>query len=318
MGAPLSNLIIDSQNRHVHKLRVSLLDACDMNCFYCIPEHNKFRPANQRLTANQIFDICSNLNKLGIDEIRLTGGEPLIHPDLLLIVEKLSTLDLKKLAITTNALKLKEILPQLKKTNCQHINISLDSLMPKQFEQITKSKQLNTVLESIFLAQSLGFNIKINMVLLKGINTQEIEDYVHFSEKYKLNIRFLELMKIGTARQYYEKHFFSADQAIEIIKTNNDLIPIDSPKDSTAFYFKTKSDGHIGFIASETKSFCSNCSRLRMDMNGKLRACLMKNDGINLKNIPFNEYPNLLNQIIKMKPMERISELDQQMNQVGG
>ena len=212
--------LIDPHGRHIHKLRLALLDACNFRCIYCMPQNPKFLPSKDLLKREEIKYLVNYLVNLGIDEVRLTGGEPTLRSDFCSIVEDLSKLNLKKLGFTSNGIFLKRILPMLSKTNCKHINLSLDSLEEDTFLKMTGSKNLQTVLDSLFKAKELGFNLKINAVLMKGINDHGIEKFVEFSGKYHIEVRFLELMKIGPARDKFNLHFISADEIISRLKKN--------------------------------------------------------------------------------------------------
>jgi cyclic pyranopterin phosphate synthase len=311
--------VIDSYQRHIHKLRVQLTDACNFRCFYCMPENIKFKPHKDLLTPKEIFNICSILNEdFGVDELRITGGEPTIRPEFEEIVTLLSQINAKKLGLTTNAFILNEKLPFLKNTNCKNINISLDSLKKDNFNKITKGNYFNRVFKSILDAKEMGFNVKINTVLLRGINDNEILDFVKFSSKYDIEVRFLELMKIGMGYENNNDLFISASEIIKKIKEEEKLKPIKVSNDSTSFNYITSSGGKVGFIASESMPFCSSCSRLRLSATGKLRACLMSESGIDLKNKSRDEYREILYSVIAMKPFQRIDHIEQVMNQIGG
>lgn len=310
--------LYDKEGRWIHKLRVSLLDACNMRCLYCMPEDAVFNSKNNWPKKNEIVDICSNLVSLGMDEIRLTGGEPLLRPDVMEIINELSKLPLNKLAMTTNAILLKKYLPQLKKTKCKSLNISLDSLDRINFHKITKADKLESILESIFMAQEFGFHVKINMVLLRGLNDHEVEDFIEFSAKNNIEVRFLELIKIGVAVDYFSQYFIPADEVIDRIKAKWEMKTQEVPFDSTSFKYNLSNGAEIGFVASESKPFCSGCSRLRLGPDGHLRPCLMINDGPSLRGLEPKEYPEFLERVMALKPTGRIEELNQPMHQIGG
>lgn len=311
--------LIDSYQRHIHKLRVQLTDACNFRCFYCMPMDIKFKPHHELLTPKEIFDICSVLNEdFGIDEMRITGGEPTIRPEFEEIVTLLSKINVNKLGMTTNGFILEEKLPFLKTTNCKNINVSLDSLKKEDFNKITRSKYFDKVFNSILKAKEAGFNIKVNTVLLRGSTDKEITDFINFSAKYDIEVRFLELMKIGLAYENNNSLFISAKEVIDKIKETEKLKPVRVSQDSTSFNYITSSGAKIGFIASESMPFCGSCSRLRLTATGKLRACLMSEQGLDLKNKSRDEYHEILTSVIAMKPFQRIHHIDQVMNQIGG
>lgn len=310
--------LIDKHGRKLKKLRVSLLDTCNMRCFYCMPEKPQFLSSDKLLSTKQIFDICSNLMSFGIDEVRLTGGEPLLRPDFLTIVEKLSTLPLSKLALTTNGIKLQTLLPSLINTNLKYINVSVDSLNRQNFTQITKYDGLNQILEAISLAKGLGFHIKINTVLLRGVNDHEVEDFIKFSKKFNVTVRFLEAMKIGEMLKDYDRLYIPVGEVLKQIQLNHTLVKADDACDSTSFNYNLENGAKIGFIASESKSFCGQCSRLRLSATGTIYPCLFIDEGLNLKNVPLADYHAILEHLIDKKPFERVSLIEKPMHAIGG
>lgn len=310
--------IEDKYLRHIHKLRVQLTDACNFRCFYCMPENIKFKKRNELLSADEIINISSELVNLGIDEIRVTGGEPTIRAEFEEIMLGLSALPLNKLCLTTNGFNLTEKLDFLKTTNCHYINISLDSLNEEKFKNITKTKYFNQVIEGILKSQELGFNTKINVVVSRGVNDNELLDFINFSAENDIEVRFLELMKIGPAYQMNPDLFISANEMISQIKEHYELKKIKVSKDSTSFNYSTSSGARIGFIASESQPFCNTCSRLRLSATGKLRACLMSENGIDLRHLNKSDYSQVIKDVIDMKPIGRIDHIEQSMNQIGG
>lgn len=314
-------VVTDSLGRKIRKLRLSLLDACQFRCFYCMPKQVKFMPPKQYLTPEQIESLCKQLVQFGIDQIRLTGGEPTLRKEFHDIVLKLSRLQLNKLALTTNGYYLEEHLDFLKKTECRSINISLDSLKEDKFNQLVNFKAFHKVMKALLKTKEMGFRLKLNTVLLKGFNDDEIFDFINFSSKYHIEVRFLELMKIGQVLKFSQNHFISASEVIQRINQHEKLIPEKVEWDSTSFNFRTPQGAQIGFIASESEPFCHSCSRLRLSADGYLRACLMSERGIPLK--PLLNEKTLLSyddfiKVIQMKPLTRIEKIHQDMHQIGG
>jgi cyclic pyranopterin phosphate synthase len=319
-SASLANRLrlIDPHGRHIHKLRVQLTDACNYRCFYCMPENVRFSAAKDLLTAKEISDIVSGLVHHGIDEVRLTGGEPTLRRDFEDIVRGLSDLPLEKLGLTSNGYTLEAKLPFLQTTNCRYLNVSLDSLNPGRFFEITKRDSFDSVLSAIQKAAAMGFQVKVNTVLFRGINDDEIMDFVRFSASHQVEVRFLEYMKIGPSQNQFEQYFISKQEITERIGKHDPLELLSSPVDSTAVRYRTASGARLGFIASESESFCASCSRLRLTAKGKLRSCLMSEDGLDLRHQPVTEYPSILQKVMAMKPFERIESIDEPMHQIGG
>ncbi len=310
--------LVDNYGRVMHKLRVQLTDACNFRCFYCMPPDARFLSSSGCLRVPELIGICSALVDLGIDEIKLSGGEPTIRKDFDDIVHSLSDLPLKKLGVTTNGFCLEEKLSVLKDTRCQHINVSLDSLREEGFQAITQANHFRNVYRGILSAQAMGFHLKVNIVLMRGVNDQEVFDFLEFSRKHNIEVRFLELMKIGCARLNHERHFIPAKEIIEKIEERHPLTPLSVNMDSTAFNFVTDHGARVGFIASESQPFCGFCSRLRLTASGILRSCLMSEKGISLRGKDRSQYPEILKSVIALKPMDRLEKIDQPMYQIGG
>ena len=312
------NNLTDSYGRKLRKLRVSLIDACNFRCTYCMPEDAHFAHQSDHLKASEFVEIVSELQKRGVEEVRVTGGEPTVRFDFIDIMKGLSTIPLKKLALTTNAFYLEKFLPELIKTNCTSINVSIDSLNPERFYSLTKSNSLEKVLKATLMAQEMGLNVKINCVVMKDQNTQDLQDFVNFSAREKIEVRFLEVMKFGVMTEHFEKYFFSANEMMSLLKKDLTWKRVDSSLDSTSFNFKLDNGAQIGFIASESMPFCQNCSRLRLDSKGILRGCLMKEEGFSMRNVPVTKYDEVLFNVIQSKPMDRIVSIDRPMYLMGG
>lgn len=311
-------MLVDSHLRKIRKLRVSLTDMCNFRCFYCMPKNVKFTPKSQLLSAEEIGQICGALVEHGLTQIRVTGGEPTLRADFDEIMTRLSQLPIEKIAVTSNGFYLEGHLQHLYSIGCRHLNISLDSLSKEKFNQITNSKGFERVYNAILAAKEMGFHVKVNVLLLKGVNDEELIDFVEFSSKTDIEVRFLEMIKIGLGCKYHDLHFISAGEALNRIQRHEHLTAVEDDFDSTSFSFMTASGAKIGFIASETKPFCASCSRLRLTATGALRACLMSDKGVNLRGISVEEYPSLLRKVIEMKPMDRVENCSQNIYQIGG
>jgi len=310
--------LVDPHGRLIHKVRFSLLDACNFRCRYCMPSDPKFLASHKLLTREEIFRLAKILNDHGIDELRLTGGEPTLRSDFMDIAKDLSTLPYKKFGLTTNGLTLLPLLDELQKTKIKNINFSLDSLDKDVFFEMTKNNGLEKVKKSVLKAKELGFNVKINVVMMRQSNIHELFDFAEFSAKYDIEVRFLELMRIGVVRKNFDEEFVSADEAISKLKEKYSLENLSRKVDDTSFNFKLNNGANIGFIASESKPFCGGCSRLRISADGIIRPCLMMNEGTSLKGKNQEEVLSILHEIMKLKPIERIFEVKQSMNEIGG
>jgi cyclic pyranopterin phosphate synthase len=311
-------LLIDGYGRHMRKLRVSLLAACNFRCFYCMPAAMRFAANPKQLSPTELHTICQALVSGGISQIRITGGEPTLRKDFREVISALASLPLEKLGMTSNGFLLEPHLPLLKALGCDYLNISLDSLQAENFNRMTRSMGFEKVMGSILKAHEMGFQLKLNTVIMRGENDHELLDFVRFSEAKGIEVRFLELMKIGMARQFQPEAFISAEEQISRIQNTFSLSPLQVEKDATAFSFKTQGGGKIGFIASESRPFCGDCSRLRLSHDGKLRACLMLNQGKSLRNLSETELLKVTRQVMALKPFQRRESVAQNMYRIGG
>ncbi len=310
--------LVDSIGRTMRKLRVSLTDACNYRCFYCMPQTPAFTPRKDLLRPAEYKSICSTLVDLGIEELRVTGGEPTVRPEFREIIMALSGIGAKRLSLTSNGQLLSSHLDFLWDHGWNHLNISLDSLDPGKFERITGGGDFRAVMECIESAVAMGFTLKINAVVFKGVNDDELTGFAHWSAKTGLETRFLEFMKIGPEYGTHWRRFMCADDMIAKLCETMDLYSVPVPEDSTAIVYTSDQGAKLGFIASESKPFCGNCSRLRLSATGKLRACLMSPQGLSIRYASPGAYPALLEQVMEMKPLGRLDHVEQPMHAVGG
>ncbi|MFP5385690.1 MAG: GTP 3',8-cyclase MoaA [Bacteriovoracia bacterium] len=308
-------MLIDHFGRRIRKLRLSLTDKCNLRCHYCMPVDQVFMDESHYLLTDEIVNIVKELQELGLEEVRLTGGEPLMRKSFPEIVEKLSALGLKKIGLTTNGIYLDKYLDLLKRHKIFHLNISLDSLDEDNFRKITFGNQLRRILANIRMAVSQGFVIKINTVMMRGVNDHEVLDFVKFSEEEKVEVRFLELMRIGHARPEQQDQFISARELSRKIRLRHHLKTVVMPLDSTSYNFVTERGAQVGFIASESEPFCGQCSRWRLSADGILRACLLKDEGLSLRT---ENRIEVYQKLLGMKPVFRPVEVSHSMNTIGG
>jgi cyclic pyranopterin phosphate synthase len=308
----------DPHGRYIRKLRVQLTDACNFRCFYCMPEGTRFQPTHRLLSPTEIGEIASDLHSLGVEEIRVTGGEPTVRPEFDAIMERLARTPWRKFGITSNGFLLAGKLARLRDLGCRHVNISLDSLDEARFNSITGSTHFRTVHAAILRAKEMGFSVKINTIVFRGLNDHELPAFLDFSAEYGVEVRFLELMKVGPAMGAHGERFIAAEEMMERLTAVEPLIPVESPDDSTSFGFRTDRGARIGFIASESKPFCGTCSRLRLSATGRLRSCLFSDSGVELRGRDRLDYPEILREVMAMKPTGRLHDIAQPMNQIGG
>ena len=275
-------------------------------------------PSEKLLTPEEIETICRYLVGFGIEELRITGGEPTVRREFRDITARLARLPVKKLGLTTNGFLLQAHLSFIKDVGCHHINVKIDSRNEDRYNNITRSHGYKKVMRAIYAALELGLNVKINTVLMRGRNDDELEEFIKFSAATGVEVRFLEMMKIGQACASQTDRFIAAAEMIERLRAFTDLQPVAVPRDSTSFNFATSDGARIGFIASESQPFCGNCSRWRLSSDGMLRACLMSEAGVSVRGLSAAEIAARIPAVLKLKPNYRIEAVGQDMNQIGG
>ncbi|WP_457681757.1 GTP 3',8-cyclase MoaA [Thermovibrio sp.] len=277
--------------KEINYLRISITDRCNFRCRYCMPEGVKeFIPHREILTYEEITTIVKAFSLFGVNSVRLTGGEPLVRKGIESFIRELSEIKgIKDLSLTTNGYLLKERAASLKEAGLSRVNVSIDTLNPDKFSFITGAPKnsLYRVLEGLEEALSCGLSpVKVNTVLIKGFNDSEVEDFVNFSHQFKVEVRFIELMPVGGKFFSYD-NFIPVSKVKEIIeKKFGPLVPFKTYKKGPAKSFKVEgTDAVIGFIPSVSEHFCSECNRVRLTSDGKLRLCLMSDREVDLKSL---------------------------------
>ncbi|XP_033368459.1 molybdenum cofactor biosynthesis protein 1 isoform X2 [Parus major] len=286
-AAPFSAFLVDSFGRQHNYLRISLTEKCNLRCQYCMPEEGvQLTPKSELLTAQEIITLARLFVKEGVEKIRLTGGEPLIRPDVVDIVGKLYKLEgLKTIAVTTNGINLTRLLPQLKEAGLNAINISLDTLVPAKFEFIVRRKGFHKVIEGIHKATELGYHpVKVNCVVMRGFNEDEVLDFVDFTKDLPLDVRFIEYMPFDGNKWNFKK-MVSYKEMLDTIKQRwPELEKLPCETSSTAKSYKVPHfQGQISFITSMSEHFCGSCNRLRITADGNLKVCLFGNSEVSLR-----------------------------------
>ena len=296
----------DPHGRLMRKLRIQLTDACNFRCFYCMPEGTRFHSSVDLLAPEEIAGIGRILNDMGIEEVRVTGGEPTVRPEFDRIMTLLGEIPWGKFGLTSNGFLLQPKLPLLKELGCRHLNISMDSLDPERFRAITGSPRFRDVHATILAAREMGFDVKVNTIVFRGLNDGELPAFARFSAEHGIEVRFLELMKVGPANARHGELFVPAEEMLTRLRESEELVPVPVPHDATAFAFQTANGGRLGFIASESKPFCGACSRLRLSATGRLRACLFSEAGLELRGKDAFDYPEILQRVMALKPEGRL------------
>ncbi|XP_019940737.2 molybdenum cofactor biosynthesis protein 1 isoform X1 [Paralichthys olivaceus] len=286
---PFSAFLTDNFGRRHSYLRISLTEKCNLRCQYCMPEEGvKLTPRSQLLSTSEVLTLARLFVQEGVDKIRLTGGEPLIRPDVLEIIAELKKLEgLKTVAVTTNGMNLARLLPKLKDAGLDLINISLDSLVPAKFEFIVRRKGFHKVMEGIDKAIEMGYNpVKVNCVVMRGVNEDELLDFVALTEKKPLEVRFIEYMPFDGNKWNFKK-MVSYQEMLDRIKQQwPKLEMLQTGHTDTAKTFKVEGfKGQVGFITSMSEHFCGSCNRLRITADGNLKVCLFGNSEVSLRDV---------------------------------
>lgn len=275
-------MIIDRFNRVHNYLRISLTDNCNLRCFYCMPEEDyEFTPAGRLMQADEIEALAKIFVGLGVNKIRLTGGEPLVRKDAADIIMALSKLPVK-LTITTNGTRLHEYADVLERAGVRSLNISLDTLQPEKFQLITRRDQFQKVYENIELLISKNIHIKINVVVMKGLNDGEINDFIEYTRNTPVEVRFIEFMPF-TGNRWSSNKVFTLQQVLDVIETKYAVIRLQNGKHDTAKKFAVP--GHTGtfaIISTMSANFCGHCNRMRLTADGKMKNCLFSKEETDL------------------------------------
>lgn len=287
--------LIDRFGRTVDYLRISITDRCDFRCVYCMAEEMTFLPRAQILSLEEIEFIAQAFVELGVKKIRITGGEPLVRKGALELLNTIGHLEgLRELVITTNGSQLESMANSLKAAGVKRINISLDTLDAVKFKAITRTGDLEQVLKGIQAVKAVGFErIKLNAVILKNRNHQEVNDLVQFAIDNALDISFIEEMPLGIVDQHDRAEaYYSSDQILQDISEKYTLISTPEKTGGPSDYYKipyTKT--RVGFISPHSHNFCSQCNRVRLTVEGRLLLCLGNEHSVDLKAV-LREHPN--------------------------
>lgn len=279
-GAPKGSALVDPFERNITYLRISITDRCNLRCIYCSPKDVGDRLAvNDLLTYKEIFRIAAIATDMGIRKIRLTGGEPLVRKDAVPFIARLATLkNLRDIRLTTNGVYLEKYAEQLYHSGVSCVNVSLDSLRPERFRQITGADFFARVWAGIQAALRLGFSsVKINMVVIRGVNDDEVESFARLTFDYPVQVRFIEFMPFGSDSVWDASRFLPLAEVRKRLESIAPCLPVSGAQhDGPARIHRFEgARGTLGFISPISEHFCSRCNRLRLTSSGKLRSCLL-------------------------------------------
>ncbi len=281
--------LLDGFGRKIDYLRVSITDRCNFRCVYCMPDQGvSYHPHPERLTVDELARLVQLLTAMGIEKVRLTGGEPTMHKDLIEIVRQIALLKPRSFGMTTNGFRLPHLANELKAAGLHRLNISLDSLKRERFAQMARFDGFEQTWKAVWHCLELGFQpVKINVVVLRGINDDEMLDFVELTKSNPFHVRFIEYMpsSSGEGNVFDESRIIRAAELREIVGRQYTLEPIQfGEKTGPAKMFRVAGyAGEIGFIDPYADHFCSSCNRIRLTSVGRLRWCLFSDDGIDLR-----------------------------------
>lgn len=316
----------DSFGREINYLRISVTDLCNLRCQYCMPAEGICKVEHEDiLSLEDFYTIAKVFAELGIIKIRITGGEPLVKKGIIDFIRKIKKLkQIKEVSITTNGILLGDYAEKLKDAGLDRVNISLDTLDNKKYNQITRNGDLNKVFYSIAEAKRVGLTpIKINAVLIDGFNIDEIPKLVELTKEDPIDVRFIELMPIGEVLKMENSKTISGDIVLKKVKGLKE-VERDDPSSPALYYKLEGAKGKVGIIRPITCKFCSDCNRVRITSKGFLKLCLHSNNDIDLK--PYikdeNKLKDFLKKAILKKPEEHYLEegqyVDTSMSKIGG
>lgn len=289
VGRSVWGPLVDSFGRVHRDLRLSVTDRCNFRCTYCLPaEGATFRPRADLLTVDELVRVASVARRLGITSVRITGGEPLVRPGLVSLVEQLDRLGFEDISLTTNAVRLGPMAGELAMAGLRRVNVSCDSLRPDRFAAIRRRGSLGPVLAGMDAAEAAGLApLKVNVVVMAGVNDDEVVDFADFARRTGRQVRFIEFMPLDEERQWDRAQVVPARQVLQAIDARWPLRAVEGSAQSAApavdYRFADGAPGGIGVVASVTEPFCGRCDRIRVTADGALRNCLFSDDERSLR-----------------------------------
>ncbi|MBI2258584.1 MAG: GTP 3',8-cyclase MoaA [Flavobacteriia bacterium] len=311
-----NSVLLDGFGRKHDYLRISLTERCNLRCFYCMPEEGiALRDKTHFMSTEELLYIAKTFVQFGVKKIRLTGGEPLLKKDFLSIIEGLATMPIE-IAITSNGVLIDQYIEDFKRLGIKKLNISLDSLNEEKFNRISRRTYFQKIMENIRLLIKENFDLKVNVVLIKGINDDEIIDFIQWTQNEKVKIRFIEFMPFDGNKWDFSKQISFKeiiDKTSQFFGKEN-VVPLEIIANETSKNFKiVGSKGDFGIISSITNPFCDTCNRIRLTADGKLKNCLFSGEETDLlsslrKGMDIN---SLIIQNIQNKKKQRANVFDE-------
>jgi cyclic pyranopterin phosphate synthase len=279
----------DQHGRSIEYLRISVTDRCNFRCVYCMPEQGlEWLPKKDILSYEEITAVVRELAPLGLRRLRITGGEPTIRPDLVRLVAMLRGVDgIEDIALSTNGVKLPAMARELKAAGLDRVNVSADSLQPERIAQIARRRLGFEPVTALQAALDAGLDpVKLNVVVMRGINDDEIADFAALTQRWAVHVRFIELMPVGEMAHLTDSHIVPSDEVLARVSGLGALTPADAPArgNGPAVYHRLAgAPGTVGVITPMTHTYCGTCNRVRLTADGRLRTCLYGDHEVNLR-----------------------------------
>lgn len=317
--------MIDKYGRKIEYLRISVTDACNLRCAYCMPQAPQECNCAKNLSADEIVEIAEASARLGVKKLRITGGEPLVRRDITEICRRLASIDgIEDISVTTNATLLSLLAKPLFDAGIHRINISLDTLDPDKYRRLTRGGELKDAVEGIKAALEVGMSpVKLNCVLIGGVNSDETEALARLTLKYPVDVRFIELMPIGETAHFGASAYLPVSYVTDILP---ELRPVESPKGTVAREFMLPDAlGKVGLISPLSNHFCASCNRLRLTADGCLKPCLHSAEEVPVRGLHGDELEAAILTATEHKPRMHVelsaterSQSKRSMNRIGG
>ena len=323
-------MIKDSLGRTFKKLRVSITQECNFACTYCVTSNhdqplktllNTGTSNSKTLSVNDLSCLIERIHRLvNLKTVRITGGEPLINPDAVQLVENIKRIGIYDIRLTTNGFLLPQYIQPLERAGLKSVNISIDAITENTFKRMTLRNGLKQVIKGIDMAIDSSLDVKLNSVIMKGMNDNEIFNLLDFAKSRGIIIRFLELMPMGPMQKQINKWFYSEQEILQNIQKNFRIEPVERQQSSTANYWRLDNGQLFGIIANESTPFCADCNRLRLDNQGNIYGCLSTLKGINIQELSNSEklVEEALGKAILHKQPLRFEGNHQSMKSIGG
>lgn len=280
-------MLRDAHNRTINYVRLAVTDRCNLRCTYCMPEHMQFLQRRDLLTYEEIVRVMQLLAAEGVSKVRITGGEPFLRKDLLHLLEQLAqTPGIEQISITTNGVLTRSFIPALQSLGIRNINLSLDTLQRDKFKRITFRDEFEAVMATFHALLEHNMRVKINTVVMDGVNTEELLDFAALTRDYPVSVRFIEEMPFNGHGKAFSGTLWNYEHILDKLRTGYQLEKmIDAPNATSLDFHISGHQGHVGVIPAYSRTFCGSCNRIRITPTGGFKTCLYGKDAINVRDL---------------------------------